>query len=71
VRELIASFESVFGQQVPTREAAGRPGDAVGAFANVDRATELLGWRTELSLDDAIASALAWGEKRQEILGYE
>ena len=43
----------------------------MGAFANVDRATELLGWRTELSLDDAIASALAWGEKRQEILGYE
>ena len=32
---------------------------------------ELLGWRTELSLEDAIASALAWGEKRQEILGYE
>ena len=28
-------------------------------------------WRTELSLDEAIASALAWGEKRQEILGYE
>ena len=26
---------------------------------------------TELSLEDAIASALAWGEKRQEILGYE
>jgi hypothetical protein len=24
-----------------------------------------------LTLDDAIASALAWGEKRQEILGYE
>jgi UDP-glucose 4-epimerase len=71
VRELIASFEGVFGHQVPITEAAGRPGDAVGAFANVDRATELLDWRTELSLDDAIASALAWGERRQEILGYE
>ena len=23
------------------------------------------------SLEEAIASALAWGEKRQEILGYE
>ena len=32
---------------------------------------ELLGWESELSLEDAIASALAWGEKRQEILGYE
>jgi UDP-glucose 4-epimerase len=71
VRELIASFEGVFGRDVPVTEAEGRPGDAVGAFANVDRATELLDWRTELSLDDAIASALAWGEKRREILGYE
>jgi UDP-glucose 4-epimerase len=71
VRELISSFEGVFGQRVPTTEAPGRPGDAVGAFANVDRATGLLDWRTELSLDDAIASALAWGAKRQEILGYE
>jgi UDP-glucose 4-epimerase len=71
VRELIASFERVFGQEVPTREAPPRPGDAVGAFANVDRATRLLDWRTELSIDEAIGSALAWAEKRQEILGYE
>jgi UDP-glucose 4-epimerase len=71
VRELVASFERVFGKEVPVTEAPPRPGDAVGAFANVDRAAELLGWKTSLSLDDAIASALAWGEKRQEILGYE
>ena len=42
----------------------------MGAYANADRAAELLGWRTSLSIEDAIASALAWGEKRQEILGY-
>jgi UDP-glucose 4-epimerase len=71
VRELVASFERVFGQKVPVTEAPPRPGDAVGAFANVDRSAELLGWKTTLTLDDAIASALAWGEKRQEILGYE
>lgn len=71
VRELIASFERVFGREVPTTEAPPRPGDAVGAFANVDRSARLLGWKAELSLDDGIASALAWGEKRQEILGYE
>ncbi|WP_134739881.1 UDP-glucose 4-epimerase GalE [Nocardioides sp. 503] len=71
VRDLVASFERVFGQEVPIAEAPPRPGDAVGAFANVDKSRELLDWRTELSLDDAIASALAWGEKRQEILGYE
>jgi len=71
VRELVASFEKVFGTPVPLTEAGPRPGDAVGAYANVDRAAELLGWRSELTIDDAIASALAWGEKRQEILGYE
>ena len=71
VRELVASFEKVFGHEVPITEAPPRPGDAVGAYANVDRSAQLLGWRTEHSLDDAIASALAWGEKRQQILGYE
>lgn len=71
VRELVSSFEAVFGSKVPVAEAPPRPGDAVGAFANVDRSAELLGWSSELTLDDAIASALAWGEKRQEILGYE
>ena len=70
VRELVSTFEKVFGRPVPVREAPPRPGDAVGAFANVDRSRELLDWRTELSLEEAIASALAWGEKRQEILGY-
>ncbi len=71
VRELVSTFERVYGRPVPVREAPPRPGDAVGAYANVDLAAELLGWRSELTLDDAIASALAWSEKRQEILGYE
>jgi UDP-glucose 4-epimerase len=71
VRELVASFERVFGREVPVTEAPPRPGDAVGAFANVDKSRELLGWSTELTLDDAIASALAWAGKRKEILGYE
>ena len=52
-------------------EAPPRPGDAVGASANADKAAELLGWRTESTLEQALASALAWGEKRKEILGYE
>ena len=49
-RKLVAAFEDVFGQEVPVREAPPRPGDAVGAFANADKAADLLDWRTELSL---------------------
>jgi UDP-glucose 4-epimerase len=71
VRELIEAFERVTGRSVPTTEAPPRPGDAVGAYANVDRAHELLDWATELSLDEAIASALAWADRRLEVLGYE
>lgn len=69
VRELLAAFERVYGQRVPTLEAPPRPGDAIGAYANVDKATRLLGWRTQLNLDDGIASALEWGRRRDAILG--
>ncbi len=71
VRELVASFERVFGQSVPLREAPPRPGDAVGAFAKVDKARDVLGWTSSLTIDDAIDSALAWARKRKEILGYD
>lgn len=70
VRELLAAVERVVGQQVPVVEAPARPGDAAGAFAIADKAAALLGWKAELSLDEAIASALAWGEKRKDVLGY-
>ena len=71
VRELVAAFEDVFGQKVPVREAPPRPGDAVGAYAKVDRARDVLGWEAQHELRDGIASALAWARKRKEILGYD
>ena len=70
VRELLSTFEKVFGQTVPTVDAPPRPGDAVGAFANVEKAAEVLGWRSTLSLADGITSALAWNARREEVLGY-
>lgn len=70
VRELLAVFEDVFGRPVPTREAPPRPGDVVGAYANVDRARDVLGWSARLSVADGIESALAWMNRRRDILGY-
>ena len=63
VEELIAAVERVVGKPVPVTEGPPRPGDVVGAFANADKAADLLGRRTEASYE-AIASALAGGEKR-------
>ena len=51
VRELVAAFERVFGHDVPITEAPPRPGDAVGAFANVDRSR-----RAPRLADRAVAS---------------
>ncbi len=71
VRELVTAFETVYGKPVPTLEGPPRPGDAVGAFANVDKARSVLGWTSRLTLEDGISSALAWGRRRKEVLGYE
>jgi UDP-glucose 4-epimerase len=70
VRELVDSFERILGRSIRVEEAPAREGDAIGAFANVDLARELMGWSAQESLDDAIASTIAWFDKRAELLGY-
>jgi len=71
VRELVAAFERVSGGSVPVIEAPPRAGDAVGAYANVDRIQRLLDWSSRSSLEEALQSALKWSEKRWEVLGYD
>jgi UDP-glucose 4-epimerase len=70
VKELVAAFEKVYGQTINKTEAPPRDGDVAGAYANADRAAQLLGWRTKFSIEDGIASALKWGELRKSILPY-
>ena len=70
VRELVSAVEQVLGQPVPVRAAPRRDGDAVGAYANVDKARQLLGWSARSSLVDGVDSAFRWGARRQKILGY-
>jgi UDP-glucose 4-epimerase len=71
VRELISTVERVLGQQVPVRDAPRRVGDAIGGFANVDKARTILKWSSQHTLEDGVRSALAWAAKRSEILGYD
>lgn len=63
VRELVAAFERVTGESLPVVEAPRRPGDQAGAFAIVERAHDLLGWRAERSTDDGVRDALDWSNK--------
>jgi UDP-glucose 4-epimerase len=71
VRELISTVERVLGQKVPVCDAPRRVGDAIGGFANVDKARSVLEWSAQHTLEDGVRSALAWAGKRREILGYE
>jgi len=68
VRELVAAFERVSGVTLAVDDGPSRPGDAIGSWANVDKAARLLRWRSELGLDDGIASALAWDRRRADVL---
>lgn len=63
VLEVIQAFEKISGQKLPYKIVARRDGDVVQAYANTDKAREVLGWKTELSLDDALASAWKWEQK--------
>ncbi|WP_284651581.1 UDP-glucose 4-epimerase GalE [Flavobacterium terrisoli] len=63
VLEVIHAFEKISGQKLPYKIVARRDGDVVQAYANTDKAREILGWSTELSLEDALASAWKWEQK--------
>jgi UDP-glucose 4-epimerase len=71
VKELISSFEAVYRKRLRIRELPARSGDIAGSFADITRAYKYLDWKPELTLYQAIESALEWGKKRKSLLGYE
>ena len=64
VRELVDAFEKVIGQPINKVEGARRPGDSAGSFTNANKALDLLKWKAELSIEQAIADALKWGDTK-------
>lgn len=60
VLEVITAFEKVSKVKLPYKIVDRREGDVISAYANTDRANEVLGWKSELSLEDALASAWKW-----------
>lgn len=60
VMEIIKSFEKVTQQKLPYKIAGRRAGDITAAFADTNKANEVLGWKTQRSLDEALSSAWAW-----------
>ncbi|WP_333878883.1 UDP-glucose 4-epimerase GalE [Flavobacterium sp.] len=63
VLEVIQTFEKVTGQKLAYKIVDRRPGDVIQAYASTQKAKQVLGWQTELSLEDALASAWKWEQK--------
>ncbi|KAL3492288.1 hypothetical protein BJX62DRAFT_224629 [Aspergillus germanicus] len=53
VLELIHNLEGVSQRSIPCAVVGRRPGDVVSSVANTDRSGRELGWKTELTLEDA------------------
>ena len=63
VLEVIQAFEKVSGQKLNYQIVGRREGDITSAYANTDKANSILGWKTQLSLEDSLASAWKWEQK--------
>jgi len=60
VLELINTFESANNVKVPYTIGPRRPGDIASCYASADKAEKLLGWKTEISLEQALKDAWNW-----------
>ena len=63
VLEVIQSFERVSGEQLSYRISPRRAGDVIQAYADTQKANNILGWKAQSTLDDAVKSAWDWEKK--------
>jgi UDP-glucose 4-epimerase len=63
VLEVIHAFEKVSGQKLPYKILDRRKGDITSAYANTDKANNVLGWKANSTLEEAMASAWKWEQK--------
>ncbi len=60
VLEVINTFEKISGVKLNYKIGPRRAGDVVSIYADTNKAGEILGWRTERDLADALATAWKW-----------
>lgn len=65
VFEMIASFEKVTGMKLKHEIVERRQGDIEQVWADTQLANDILGWKAEYSVDDAIQTAWNWEKKQR------
>ena len=63
VLEVVKSFEKVSGEKLNYKIVGRREGDITEAYANTDKANNILGWKAQSSLEESLASAWKWEQK--------
>ncbi len=63
VLEVINAFEKVSGKKLPYKIVGRREGDITSAYANTDKANNILGWKAQSTLEESLASAWKWEQK--------
>ena len=63
VLEVITAFEKVSGAKLNYQIVGRREGDITSAYANTDKANEVLGWKAQSTLEESLASAWKWEQK--------
>lgn len=67
VFEVVNAFERSTGQKLNYKVVDRRPGDVIAVYADTKKANKELGWKTERTMEEAIASAWAWEKKVRKI----
>lgn len=67
VLEVIDAFEKVAQRRLPFRVVGRREGDITIAYANTDKANEILKWKAEKNIEESILSAWNWEKKIRNI----
>lgn len=60
VLQLIAAFSKASGREIPYQIAERRPGDIAACYASAAQAEHEIGWKAELSIENACADAWKW-----------
>lgn len=63
VLEVVNSFEKTTGEKLNYKIVERRQGDVISVYADTEKANEVLGWKAQESMEEALASAWMWEKK--------
>lgn len=67
VLEVVNSFEKTTGEKLNYKIVARRSGDVISVYADTKKANDVLGWKAEKTMEDALESAWKWEKKIRNI----